>query len=134
MMDLTVTLAGGTSPTHRRHLKRAAAMLKEALNEPEVLEKLRHAEEANAKVEASEADGEGTVEDGERLADEVDASCRAASDLVRLRYPGVCQVFGENGVLNLLLRRFAGDESDLPVIRLAGVPGYQGRPPWVLLN
>jgi len=134
MTDQTLTPVGRTSPTYRRHLKRAAAMLEEALNDPEVLEKLRPAEEAYAKVEASEADGEGTVEDGERLADEVDACCRAASDLVRLRYPEVCQVFGENGVLNLLLQRFAGDESDLPVIRLQGVPGYQGQPVWVLLN
>lgn len=134
MMDLTLTPVGRTSPTYRRHLERAAAMLEEALNDPEVLEKLSQAEEANAKVEASTPGDEGTVEDGERLADEVIACYRAASDLVRLRYPEVYQVFGENGVLNLLLRRFAEDDSELPVIRFAGVPGYEERPLWVLLN
>ena len=74
-MDLTLTTVGRTSPTYRRLLKRAAAMLEEALNDPEVLEKLSQAEEANAKVEASTPGDEGTVEDGERLADEVIVTC-----------------------------------------------------------
>lgn len=133
MLDIVLTPPGRLSPTSRQQLKQFGAMLGEALNDPEVLEKVRLAADAYLKLEESAANDEGTLEEEERLADVVIDSCRAASDLVERRHPEFSSLLGEHGIQPLLFRLFSADEGGFP-IRLAGVPGFEGRPIMTLFD
>lgn len=114
------------SPVFKRQLNEAGEPLRDAFAHPQVSAKL--AEAIGLAVRLQQDDKTPG------LAAKFVNAVESVIALVRELRPAILQLLDEKGLRNLLMGLLVEEGEGLPPLRFTGLPGYSGRPVWVLIS